>query len=341
MKKLIILWGLVGLMSLSMGTGCSSDDDDKSADAGSTDDATDDVVEPEIEDADQDGIADSKDNCVNSKNEQQVDSDEDGYGDACDNCPDVANPDQADFNSNDSGDACTDTDMDTVFDSNDNCPEIINTAQGDEDNDGIGDFCDEDSFSSVEFSCDVANVDAICSAAEAGTVCGATGDTVCTADQTCCLGVNASQQLVASCFITADIPAAQGGFLGTVCEGVEDPAINYLLDATCDETADCGTNEICCMGNSVTAFGDFTPQCYPTSDTFTVCEDEAALATVCIDSSDCGENALCCSPQISLSTIDVPIEVGACIPTSDTVTTCNDYTFDIESLPALLGAFGG
>jgi hypothetical protein len=58
------------------------------------------------------------------------DSDNDGIADSMDNCPDVANPDQDDYDEDDVGDVC------------DNCPDISNTHQEDTDGDGIGDACD-------------------------------------------------------------------------------------------------------------------------------------------------------------------------------------------------------
>lgn len=47
-----------------------------------------------------------------------MDIDDDGIADSDDNCVDVANTDQADFNSDGAGDACTDTDDDGFLDSN-------------------------------------------------------------------------------------------------------------------------------------------------------------------------------------------------------------------------------
>jgi glucosylceramidase len=74
-------------------------------------------------DADNDGVADSADNCPLDRNPGQQDSDGDGTGDACD-----------------LGDA--DSDGDTVPDSSDNCPAIANPGQEDADGDGVGDACD-------------------------------------------------------------------------------------------------------------------------------------------------------------------------------------------------------
>lgn len=57
-------------------------------------------------DADNDGIADSVDNCLTVANPDQADTDGDGIGDACDNCPATANADQSDANGNLVGDVC-------------------------------------------------------------------------------------------------------------------------------------------------------------------------------------------------------------------------------------------
>lgn len=85
-------------------------------------------------DTDDDGIADSQDNCPTVWNPDQVDRDGDGVGDACDNCPTVPNPDQADQDEDGLGDAC------------DNCPLVFNPDQADSDGNGVGDACQEDEF---------------------------------------------------------------------------------------------------------------------------------------------------------------------------------------------------
>jgi hypothetical protein len=94
-------------------------------DAGAADS---DTIEPP--DRDDDGVADSDDNCPDVPNPDQLDDDNDGVGNACDNCPDEPNPDQADADDDGVGDAC------------DNCPAEYNTYQADEDDDGYGDVCD-------------------------------------------------------------------------------------------------------------------------------------------------------------------------------------------------------
>lgn len=57
-------------------------------------------------DTDNDGVADSEDNCVDDPNDDQSDADNDGVGDACDNCPSVSNPSQTDTDGDGVGDAC-------------------------------------------------------------------------------------------------------------------------------------------------------------------------------------------------------------------------------------------
>lgn len=57
-------------------------------------------------DADDDGIVDGIDNCMNTDNPAQTDSDGDGFGDLCDNCPAISNTDQGDIDGDGIGDAC-------------------------------------------------------------------------------------------------------------------------------------------------------------------------------------------------------------------------------------------
>ncbi len=113
-----------------------------------------------LEDADGDGIPDSRDNCPDVPNADQADLDGDGLGDACDddndgdgvaddidNCPLVPNPDQTDTDGDGAGDACDDpddNDSDGVLNDEDNCPDVFNPEQGDFDEDGLGDACDDD-----------------------------------------------------------------------------------------------------------------------------------------------------------------------------------------------------
>ena len=79
-------------------------------------------------DADNDGILDPDDNCVNTANADQADVDTDTVGDVCDNCPDLANTDQADADGDTIGDLC------------DVCPGFDDAI--DVDMDGFADGCD-------------------------------------------------------------------------------------------------------------------------------------------------------------------------------------------------------
>jgi len=111
-----------------------------------------------IVDTDEDGVADTSDNCPAIQNADQLDQDNDSVGNACDddldgdlvlnaddNCPNIENVDQLDLNGDGEGDACdNDTDGDNVPTAGDNCPLTPNTAQQDNDNDGAGDACDSD-----------------------------------------------------------------------------------------------------------------------------------------------------------------------------------------------------
>ena len=121
-------------------------------------------------DADQDGVPDSRDNCLGVSNPDQQDLDGNGVGDACegtgeapeldtdgdgvpdfkDNCRLTANEDQQDSDGDGIGDACApgmtefnDMDQDGVPDESDNCPRLSNPDQVDTDGDGVGDACDE------------------------------------------------------------------------------------------------------------------------------------------------------------------------------------------------------
>jgi hypothetical protein len=76
-------------------------------------------------------------------NPDLIDADGDGMPDLMDNCPDDPNPDQLDTDGDGMGNACDgDDDNDGVFDLLDNCPLVANPGQQDQDNDGIGDACD-------------------------------------------------------------------------------------------------------------------------------------------------------------------------------------------------------
>jgi hypothetical protein len=107
---------------------------------------------PPLPDADEDGVPDETDNCVNIANPLQENSDADDLGDACDNCDLVANPGQEDGDADTVGDACdncltaanTDqinSDSDEFGDECDNCDLVDNPGQEDYNDDGTGDAC--------------------------------------------------------------------------------------------------------------------------------------------------------------------------------------------------------
>jgi hypothetical protein len=103
---------------------------------------------PTLVDGDGDGIADSRDNCPQLANSEQLDSDHDRRGDACDSCP--LAPPTRDRDSDGLDDACDpcvlgpqiDDDGDGVMDACDLCPVTVTAQQVDSDGDLIGDECD-------------------------------------------------------------------------------------------------------------------------------------------------------------------------------------------------------
>lgn len=103
-------------------------------------------------DDDDDGVADTIDNCPFTANPGQEDSDGDGIGDACDNCPNTSNHDQLDTDHDGVGDVCdTDDDGDGIADADDSCPLAFDRYQIDLDHNGIGILCDERERALVTF----------------------------------------------------------------------------------------------------------------------------------------------------------------------------------------------
>jgi hypothetical protein len=94
-------------------------------------------------DWDDDGIANSTDNCPWVANLDQLDADQDSVGNACDNCLIVANHDQHNADGDSLGDACDpDADNDGLLNAADNCPLVANLSQTNSDTDSLGDACD-------------------------------------------------------------------------------------------------------------------------------------------------------------------------------------------------------
>jgi hypothetical protein len=74
---------------------------------------------------------------------QDLDDDNDGLADTADNCPTVSNPDQENTDGAPQGNACDpDDDNDGDPDTRDNCPLVRNPTQADSDGDGVGNACD-------------------------------------------------------------------------------------------------------------------------------------------------------------------------------------------------------
>ena len=104
-------------------------------------------------DKDDDGVLDTKDNCIRMSNADQKDEDKDGAGDVCDNCMHVSNESQNDDDFDTIGNECDncpleantdqkDSDRDTIGDACDTCPNVKNPDQKESDGDSIGDECD-------------------------------------------------------------------------------------------------------------------------------------------------------------------------------------------------------
>lgn len=116
------------------------------------------ILEEDITDVDEDGVADDEDNCPVTANSDQADFDDDEVGDACDVdndgdnvpnasdlCPDFYATDNSDLDMDGIGDPCDDDkDGDMVINVIDNCPVASNPDQADFDSDTVGDECDTD-----------------------------------------------------------------------------------------------------------------------------------------------------------------------------------------------------
>ena len=102
-----------------------------------------------VRDSDEDGVSDSRDNCIESANPDQTDGDDDGRGDVCDDCPQHRPIGDRDADGvDDACDPCVlgpqvDDDGDGVFDACDLCPAYPGSDL-DADGDTIGDDCDPD-----------------------------------------------------------------------------------------------------------------------------------------------------------------------------------------------------
>lgn len=187
------LWALIGCPSSNPGAATEGATESDTDDADSTDiapttspAATDETtagtadgessgVLPcggDLSDADDDGVLDCEDNCVDLSNANQADTDDDGIGQVCDICPFDADPDQTDSDGDGRGDACDncaqvdnpdqiDFDEDGAGDACDNCLLVPNADQDDSDGDGVGDGCACDPTPTLcedgmagEFACD-------------------------------------------------------------------------------------------------------------------------------------------------------------------------------------------
>ena len=96
----------------------------------------------EVDDADDDGVIDSIDNCPLTANPDQADLDGDGAGDVCDSDIDGDGVDNTDDAFPYDPTETADGDGDGIGDNGDNCPDTFNSGQEDADGDGVGDACE-------------------------------------------------------------------------------------------------------------------------------------------------------------------------------------------------------
>lgn len=108
--------------------------------------SSDDTVTTTTDDTTDTTITPTDSNTATEVPAEDTDDDDDGVADTVDNCPLAANTDQADLDADGAGDTCDDDDDgDAALDTADNCPLVANPDQTDTDTDGTGDACDEDS----------------------------------------------------------------------------------------------------------------------------------------------------------------------------------------------------
>ncbi len=137
---------------------------------------------------------------------------------------------------------------------------------------------------------------------EVGVVCGESAS-VCTTSEECCVTVQLGTGFSGSCSPLDG--QCSGGFINS--------------SFTCDEDADCGSGEICCVNIDASQLTDIQAdsQCIAGD----VCPAETQ-ARACNTSADCGNGELCCAPDLSgLSSIigdsELPLDIGACAVTDD------------------------
>lgn len=168
-------------------------------------------------DDDFDGVGNPCDNCRVTPNPDQADLDGDAVGNVCDNCPQVANTNQANSDSDLHGDACdncdlvanedlSDRDSDNVGDACDRCPDNWDPTQFDYDHDLVNDACDNCDF--------VANADQVDS----------DGDGIGDACDNCVSIANSDQR--------EDEPDGEQDWIGNVCDNC--PAVSNPSQANAD-----------------------------------------------------------------------------------------------------------